>query len=168
MNLAQEQRATNAPKPGITMIRLLLTLLIGAFCGLGLGLLYDHDLPYSLVYAIFLVPLCMGIAAPFVVDRRSTHVLPLGLCVGFLAWFGMAIPMLIWAAQQEAAYATYCQTPDAPMECARGEGWTTFGVFFYLGASILLIFLGALIVGLVLKFVRKRSSTSSPESRRAE
>ncbi len=159
MDMVEEKRSEDSPKPGITLIRSFLTLFTGALCGLGLGLLYDQGLPVSLAGVVFLVPLCMGIAAPFVVSRRSTHVLPLGFFVGFLAWSGMALAMSTWAAQQEAAYALSCQAPDAPSECVRGEGWTTLGVFFYLAASFILIFLGALIAGLALKCGRKRTST---------
>lgn len=159
MNMVERKRTESPPKQGITIIRSLLALLVGVLWGLGLGLLYAQGLPVSFVGAVFLVPFCMGIAAPFIVNRRSSHVLPLGLFTGFLAWFGMTIAILIWAAQLEAAYAASCQTPTAPMECARGEGWTTLGALYYLGASIILIFLGALTVGLILKFARKRLST---------
>jgi hypothetical protein len=167
--MAEKIHPAHAPNPPGLLLRLLLALTIGALYGFVLGKIYERGLPVSMLGLIFLTPLCMGIAAPFFVHRRSTFVLSRGLLLGLLAWFGITFTLTIWDNQQETAYRASCQAPGAPSECLRGVGWLTAGVSFYLGASFMLILLGAFIVGLVLKFVRKHASRKlAEESRRGE
>jgi uncharacterized membrane protein YraQ (UPF0718 family) len=171
MSPVKEKKAVNPPKRGGTVLRLLLALLVGILWGLSLSTLYTQGmLRYDLVGVIFIPPLIMGIAAPFIVDWQGRHILLRSLLIGLVAWLGMSGFELVWADQQEAAYAASCQLPNALFsECVRGEGWLTNYTILYLGNALILIVLGAVIVCVIVMLVRKNWTRKDiSESRRSE
>lgn len=155
MEHVEKRQRIRPPQPRATGLRLLFALSAGILWGLLLGALYTHGLPFDLVGTIFLIPLALGIVAPFAANWRSKPLFLRSFLIGAAAWLGMSIVLLVWAAQLEAAYAASCQLPSAPSECARGEGWTTLGALFYLASALVLLFLMTLLTVLVIVVVRK-------------
>ncbi len=103
------------------------------------------------------IPLSLGIAGPFIVGRARRYIISVGMVGGFIAWLGMAMALLIWSGQQEAAEAAQChQLPSDQVDyCLRGHGYLNLEVIIYLFGSIILIVLSGLVTGLVIKLARK-------------
>jgi hypothetical protein len=96
-----------------------------------------------------LAPLCIGIIAPLIVDKRSPSLIAEGLGMSLLVLAGIAMCGLIAAGQVDAATEAYCASPGN--ECHIGSYLATTTMFMYLAYGVILIIPGALIMGQVRK-----------------
>lgn len=143
-----------AQEPRFVWLRLLFAFISGVFGGLVHILLAFYG--YPIIISIFIdpqdiwfavplaiaIPLSMGLAAPFIVGRRGSAVILLGIAASILAWLGMGLPLSIWSSQPEEM-----------------EKWTGISVIVYLFGCFVLMLFSSLTIGLVIKYVRKSHTT---------
>src|SRR5207247_2611163 len=110
-----------------------------------------HDVPYF-YDLVFPLPLCLGIAAAFTVVRRKTHVISQAMIRGLLVWVGMGLSWLPLASRADAISNAECAHRYCPV-----SGIETGLLVIYLFYGVILVLLGSVITGLLIKCVMRRA-----------
>jgi hypothetical protein len=108
-----------------------------------------------------LLPLVVGVVAPFTVDRRDKHFISLALLTGMLAltgWYGYWFPGVVG---YDDALAASCHSSNPDPSCSHGPinpetHFATSAFLFIWFVSLILVLVSSLITCLIIRSAMKR------------